>query len=98
MKCGQRTLNVVSLAFGLLATGALALAVSTDYWLYTEEPLSEENISDMLPSVPEEYEPIEYFNYTDYEEYIALEEPVIIIKAHSGLWRMCTVVEGKNRM
>lgn len=37
MKCNARSLSLCSLGFGLLATGALALAVSTDYWIYTFE-------------------------------------------------------------
>jgi hypothetical protein len=37
MKCNARSLSLCSLGFGLLATGALALAVSTDYWIYTME-------------------------------------------------------------
>ena len=40
MKCGRRALTLASLAFGLGATGALALAVATDFWLYTTENLA----------------------------------------------------------
>jgi hypothetical protein len=39
MRCGTRSLSLVSLGFGLVATGALSLAVATDYWLFTVEPL-----------------------------------------------------------
>jgi len=37
MRCGTRALSLVSLGFGLVATGALSLAVATDYWLFTVE-------------------------------------------------------------
>lgn len=30
---------LISLAFGLVATGTLSLAVSVDYWLFTIEPV-----------------------------------------------------------
>ena len=39
MRCGARSLSLVSLGFGLVATGALSLAVATDYWLFTVEPI-----------------------------------------------------------
>ncbi len=39
MKCGMRTLSLTSLAFALIATGALSLAVATDYWLFTLESI-----------------------------------------------------------
>ena len=35
----MRTLSLTSLAFALIATGALSLAVATDYWLFTMEPI-----------------------------------------------------------
>lgn len=38
MNWGMRTLSLISLAFGLVATGVLALAVATDFWLFTSEP------------------------------------------------------------
>ena len=40
----MRTLTLISLTFGLAATGALLLAVATDYWLYTSEPMDFENM------------------------------------------------------
>jgi len=42
MRCGSRSLSLVSLGFGLVATGALSLAVATDYWLFTVEPVAAE--------------------------------------------------------
>ena len=35
---------MISLTFGLASTGALLLAVATDYWLYTSEPMDFENM------------------------------------------------------
>jgi hypothetical protein len=39
MQCGLRALGHLSLVFGLLASGALSLAVATDFWLFTTELL-----------------------------------------------------------
>lgn len=39
MQCGLRALGHLSLVFGLLASGALSLAVATDFWLFTVELL-----------------------------------------------------------
>ena len=36
----MRSMSMTALAFGLVATGALSLAVATDYWLFTEEHMS----------------------------------------------------------
>jgi len=35
----DRALGLASIAVGLLATIVLAVAVSTDHWLYTDEPV-----------------------------------------------------------
>ena len=40
-----RTLSVLSLMLGLAAVGTLALAVATDYWLFTVEPVTENMFS-----------------------------------------------------
>ena len=40
MRCGTRALSLISLGFGLVATGALSLAVATDYWLFTVEQVA----------------------------------------------------------
>ena len=37
--CDMRTMSLISLGFGLISVGALSLAVATDYWLFTQEPL-----------------------------------------------------------
>ena len=39
MKCSERSLGHLSLAFGLLAVGTLSLSVATDFWLFTTEEL-----------------------------------------------------------
>ena len=40
MHCASCGLNVCCLTTGLMATGALLLAVTTDFWLYTTEEVS----------------------------------------------------------
>lgn len=47
MRCSIRALGLCSLALGLLATGALSLAVATDYWLYTGEPIMGQYVVDI---------------------------------------------------
>jgi hypothetical protein len=87
----------VSLVFGLVATGALALALATDYWLFTSEPFNAENID--FPTAEENEMPPEYsYNNTTTDSYNTSaipeypDEP-IFIETHSGLWRMCLVNE-----
>ncbi len=46
----MKTLSLISLVLGLAALGALALAVVTDYWLFSVEPIT----PDMFPSEGEE--------------------------------------------
>ena len=41
----ERTFSLVSLTFGLVATGALALAVATDFWIYAVENVMIINIT-----------------------------------------------------
>ena len=43
--CTLRSLNLISLCFGLAAAGSLSLAASTDFWLYTNEPVRTTNDS-----------------------------------------------------
>jgi hypothetical protein len=89
-------LTLLSLAFGLLASGALALAVATDYWLYTSEPLGEDDMQDMIPSVsPGDYPMYTNYSYYGYDEGALQDAPMMFIKVHSGLWRVCTVIEGR---
>lgn len=38
MKCRTRMLSIFALILGLVSCGTLSLAVTTDYWLLTEEP------------------------------------------------------------
>jgi len=45
----DRALGLGSIAAGLLATVVLGVAVSTDYWLYTDEPID----TGIMPDVEE---------------------------------------------
>ena len=40
----MRTLTLISLGFGLASVGALFLAIATDYWLFTSEPVDFESM------------------------------------------------------
>ncbi len=93
----MRTLTLISLTFGLASTGALLLAVATDYWLYTSEPVNiEEMMMNGQSDVSEEEFPLESVDGMK-DEYLMNESlPMIVpeaIKLHSGLWRVCVYYE-----
>ncbi len=48
MKHRVRALSYITLVFGLAASGALTLAVTTDFWLVTTEPFKPDNMTDDL--------------------------------------------------
>ncbi len=89
---------MISLALGLTATGVLSLAIATDYWLFSSEPLDFENMilegaatlskDEVDPNVLEDTDgDMPMFNETG---------PMIFpkaIKLHSGLWRVCVYYE-----
>jgi len=95
MRCGSRALSLTSLGFGLVATGALSLAVATDYWLFTVEPVIP-NPEDMTLS----NETAEMMAAYERQEVVAdASEPppapilpaFVVISMHSGLWRLCII-------
>lgn len=88
--CSVRSLSLFSLLFGLVATGALSLAVATDFWIYTEEPivLTLGNDSDYAgggggggaaAQVPGD------------QSLSASAVNYLNIRMHSGLWRLCII-------
>ncbi len=46
----MKTLPLISLILGLGSIGALALAVATDYWLFSVEPITTDMLLNMLPN------------------------------------------------
>ena len=83
MTCDVRILNYASLAFGLMSFGALSLAVATDFWLFTDEPLSPDMWMDMVG-------PGGFNESYPYDEEMPVVLPgVIVANLHSGLWRAC---------
>ena len=74
MKCEVRMLNYASLVMGLMSFGALSLAVATDFWLYTSEPVT---IS------------LDSFNSSMDGGESPDQLPVIVVNCYSGLWRFC---------
>ena len=97
MKCSARGLSLVSLLLGLLASGILTLAVVTDYWLYTTEPMNfEEMIMGGKSELDEEDLPLETLPDVGKDFLINDGNPIILpnsIKLHSGLWRVCVYYE-----
>jgi len=101
MRCGTRALSLVSLGFGLVATGALSLAVATDYWLFTVEPVIPEEMfgfnetaamaaayeGDELEEAPESgLAPPADALLPDGSSMLP-----VVISMHSGLWRLCII-------
>ena len=93
MKLSLRVLSLLSLAFGLVATGALSLAVATDYWLFTEESMTpgegdvdplDISFNDSAVLGPD----IENISLEPY-----LDSSPVRVAVHSGLWRMCIQYE-----
>lgn len=86
MFCGARVLSLVSLTFGLVAAGALSLAVATDYWLFTVEQI-----------IPEAENITEIDGEAESETMSAVmpDQPVLV-HLHSGLWRACIINDPGN--
>lgn len=107
MRCGTRALSLMSLGFGLVATGALSLAVATDYWLFTVEqvPIPKEMFNEslmMAPSLDDEQLMDLDLDTTGPPPPPALDDiPLLsdvgqwagpmVISMHSGLWRSCII-------
>jgi len=106
MRCGTRALSLTSLGFGLVATGALSLAVATDYWLFTVEPVipDPESMTGPNDTVPmaAAYEGHELDAGAESASGPPADAlpPVgpdgnamlpIVISMHSGLWRLCII-------
>jgi hypothetical protein len=101
LQCSQRALSLTSLAFGLIATGGLALAVVTDFWLIISEPIqisAEEMPGMMMEPIPSDM----HSNFSlppemaldNYEDFPGPGEmPPILVRTHSGLWRACLIYD-----
>ncbi len=83
MKCSIRALNIIALTVGLIAAGGLAIAVSTNYWLYTSEVI---HISKTDYVQGDKDEPLKD---KDEEENQWRANATL----YSGLWRMCMMYE-----
>jgi len=101
MRCGTRTLSLTSLGFGLVATGALSLAVATDYWLYTVEMVEIKlNDTTVTMGMAAAYEELE-LDDIDAAGPLSDDLPAVgqdgssmfPVAMHSGLWRMCIINE-----
>lgn len=98
VKCGRRALAMLSLGLGLGATGALGLAIATDFWLFTVEGLSMsvvlgDQAADTPLSLPTmSAEDMLAFN-DSYD--MDMDESMLSpsLSLHSGLWRACLEIE-----
>ncbi len=89
-------LTIIALLTGLASTGALLLAIVTDYWLYTSEPLDFENmiLGGEVDVSAEDFPPDALEGFQVDDNYPTLNESTQIIlpaaiSLHSGLWRVC---------
>ncbi len=95
-------LTLVSLGLGLVATGVLSLAIVTDFWLYSSEPLDFENmVMGGNPSLPAEEFPPDTLqglgaDFSEMNETSPVGYLPTSIKLHSGLWRVCVYYEGEE--
>ena len=102
MKCGERALSLISLTFGLVAAGALALAVATDFWLFTIEPIvpsENETLSDPGASILETVtiDDLDMESEVDEEAVTMIDQNgPLIVHMHSGLWRACIIYHGEH--
>ena len=85
-QCSTRNLSLISLVFGLAATGSLSLAASTDFWLHTTESLAKHH------NFTAETTDNDYYYDDDTTDATTTEAlDVVQIQTHSGLWRICIV-------
>ena len=95
-QCNIRSLNLISLVFGLAATGFLSLAASTDFWLHTNEPFRATGNDTALAEYPHFNDTEEEYEYEDDNDTTMssdYETSTLLIQTHSGLWRICIVYE-----
>ena len=102
MDFSMRSLTLISLGLGLISTGILSLAIATDYWLFSSEPVDFEN---MVMNGEQELDAEDLpdsldmggFEGYDYKDLLNGSDPKLIlpmaIKLHSGLWRVCVYYE-----
>jgi len=107
MRCSTRALSLISLGFGLVATGALSLAVATDYWLFTVEPLIPG--ADGIITGPNDTAAMAVAYDGEELDAAASGPPAdavlpvvgpdggsmlpVVISMHSGLWRLCIITD-----
>lgn len=73
----DRALGLASIGVGFLATVVVAVAVSVDYWLYTDEPIDTALTHDEQHAVD------------DVPDAAPPSSIVTMVATHSGLWRFC---------
>jgi len=86
----DRALGLASIGVGLLATVVLAVAVSADYWLYTDEPIDTGMMPHLAPT--EENAPgnvDDQADVADEADAMAPSSVVTTVTTNSGLWRIC---------
>jgi len=80
----DRALGLASIGVGFAATLVVAIAVSADYWLHTDEPIDTE----LAPLAAGDDTPPPAADDAD----ATAAEPlsiVTMVATHSGLWRVC---------
>jgi len=83
----DRALGLASIGVGLLATVVLAVAVSADYWLYTDEPIDTGMMPHLAPTA--EDPPGNVDDQADEADAMSPSSVVSMVTTNSGLWRIC---------
>jgi len=80
----DRALGLASIAVGLLATVVLGIAVSADYWLYTDEPVNTGLMPELAPTTEAAPDDVHDDDDADLPSTV-----VMMVTTNSGLWRIC---------
>jgi len=87
----DRALGLASIGVGFVATVVVAVAVSADYWLYTDEPMD----PGLPPTAPGDDGDATAAAPGDRDQDAGTQDEaestssVVMVATHSGLWRFC---------
>jgi len=89
----DRVLGLASIGVGLLATVVVAVAISADYWLHTDEPIDTELTPPPGMEPPADDLPPPAADSDEADVVGPPSSVVAMVATHSGLWRFCVVAK-----